>query len=159
MRFRPFLIPILATLTCGSLQAQTAEATSSPSPSAGPHRGWGHHRGGGLWSKLNLTATQQTDLQTYRQQNQTAFRTALAAALAAKLKLQQDINANNQTAITADAAALGQAAAQLATVRAAEVTYLKGILNPIQLATLQALQQQRQTQLQDRINQLSPSSS
>jgi len=159
MRFRPFLIPILATLTCGSLQAQSAEATPSPSPAFGPHSGWRHHHGGGLWSKLNLTQTQKNDLKTYRQQQQTEFRTALAKVVAAKLKLQQDINADDQTAITADAVTLGQAAAQLATVRAAEFNYLRGILNPDQLAAWQALQQQRQTRMQNWINKLSQSSS
>lgn len=136
-----------------------AEATPSPSPSFQPHDRWGHRHGEALWNKLNLTDTQKNDLKTYRQQHKAEFRTALAGVAAAKLKLQQDVDANDQTAITADAAALGQAAAQLAKVRAAEFAYLKGILNPDQVATWQALQQKRQTRMQDRINKLNQSSS
>jgi Spy/CpxP family protein refolding chaperone len=119
----------------------------------------GHHHGGWLGKKLNLTDTQKNNLETYRRQHKAELRTALAGVVAAKLKIQQDIDANDQTAITADATALGQAVAQLGKERAAELNYLKGILNPDQVAAWQGLQQKRQTRMQDRLDQLNQSSS
>ncbi len=151
---RPLLISICLMLACGSLQAQSSDATPAQSPSFEQHGRWGNHRGGWIWKELNLTDTQKADLKTYRQQHKTEFRAALANVLAARLKLQQDINANDQTAITTDATTLGQAAAQLAKARAAEFSYLAGILNPDQTATLQSLQQKRQARMQDWINKL-----
>ncbi len=142
------------TLACGSLRAQSTDADPSQSPTFEQHGRGEHHRGGRIWKELNLTDTQKADLKTYRQQHQPEFRAALAGLLAARLKLQQDINANDQAAITTDAATLGQASAQLAKVRAAEVSYLAGILNPDQTATLQNLQQKRQARMQDWINKL-----
>jgi Spy/CpxP family protein refolding chaperone len=159
MNFRYFLIPILATAACASLQAQGLEAAPSSNSSFEPHHKWGHHHGGWIGEKLNLTDTQKSDFRTYRQRHKAEFRAAMAGMVAAKLKLQQDIDANDPTAITADAAPLGQAAAQLAKVHAAEFNFLRGILNAEQKSTWQDLQQKRQTRMQDWLSKLNQSSS
>ncbi|HEY0790061.1 MAG TPA: Spy/CpxP family protein refolding chaperone [Chthoniobacterales bacterium] len=151
MNFRPFLVPILATLACSSLQAQTPDQPQSAPLAARGEKG---HHGNWIAEKLNLSDTQKNDLKTYRQQHKAEFRTAMAGIMAAKLKLQADVNADDQPAISTDAAALGQAAAQLAKVRAAELNYLKGLLNPEQVTTWQNLQQKRQSRMQNRIDRL-----
>lgn len=82
------------------------------------------------------------------------FRPALAAVLTAKMKLQQDITANNKALIPGDTTALAGAESQLATMRAEELSQIKGLLTQDQLTTLNDFQQKRQTRMQDRINKL-----
>ena len=93
MKLKYFLIPMLALVTSGALQAQTSD--SSPSP--------GHeHTNAWIWKKLNLTDTQKQQIKSIRQGSKTQLRSALAAVLTARMKLQQDIAANNQADIPAN---------------------------------------------------------
>ena len=155
MKLKYFLVPVIAFVTCAAMQAQTSEPTSSPNPESDHQDHWRHHHHAWIWNKLNLTDAQKTQIKSIRQGLKSQFRPALAAVLSARLKLQQDIS-GNQSAITTDSASLANAIAQLATIRANEISQIKAahILNQDQLTTLNDLQQKRQTRMQDRINKL-----
>ena len=154
MKLKYFLVPVIAFVTCATMQAQTSEPTSSPNPESDHQDHWRHHHHAWIWNKLNLTDAQKTQIKSIRQGLKSQFRPALAGVLSARLKLQQDISGNNQSAITTDSASLANAVAQLATIRANEIGQVKAILNQDQLTTLNDLQQKRQTRMQDRINKL-----
>ena len=96
MKLKYFLIPMLALVTSGALQAQTSD--SSPSPGYEHTHAW-------MWKKLNLTDAQKQQIKSIRQGSTKQFRSALAAVLTARIKLQQDIAANNQADIPADTSA------------------------------------------------------
>ena len=155
MKLKYFLVPVIAFVTCATMQAQTSDATPSPSPESDHQDHWRHHHHAWIWNKLHLTDAQKTQIKSIRQGLKSQFRTALAGVLSARLKLQQDIS-GNQSAITTDSASLANAIAQLATIRANEISQIKAahILNQDQLTTLNDLQQKRQTRMQDRINKL-----
>ena len=155
MKLKYFLVPVIAFVTCATMQAQTSDATASPSPESDHQDHWRHHHHAWIWNKLNLTDAQKTQIKSIRQGLKSQFRPALAAVLSARLKLQQDIS-GNQSAITTDSASLTNAIAQLANIRATELSQIKAahILNQDQLTTLNDLQQKRQTRMQDRINKL-----
>jgi Spy/CpxP family protein refolding chaperone len=145
MKLKYFLIPMLALVTSGALQAQTSD--SSPSP--------GHeHTNAWIWKKLNLTDTQKQQIKSIRQGSKTQLRSALAAVLTARMKLQQDIAANNQADIPADTSALAGAESTLETLRATELSQIKALLTQEQLTTWNDFQQKRQSWMQDRINKL-----
>ena len=152
MKFKYFLVPVLAILTCGGLQAQSTDATPSASPEYGHHQHWKHH--GWIWKKLNLTDAQKTQIKSIRQALKSQTRPALAAVLTARLKLHQDIDANNEQALAADASALATAVSQLATARATELSQIKGVLTESQKATWQEFHQKREARMQDLINKL-----
>ena len=154
MKLKYFLVPVIAFVACATMQAQTSEATSSPNPESDHQDHWRHHHHAWIWNKLNLTDAQKTQIKTIRQDLKGKFRPALAAVLSARLKLQQDISENNQSAITTDSASLANATAQLATIRATELSQVKAILSQDQLTTLNDFRQKRQTRMQDRINKL-----
>jgi periplasmic protein CpxP/Spy len=152
MKLKYLIVPILALAACGSLQAQTSEATPSSSPT---HEGHWRHRDHWLWNKLNLTDAQKQQIRTIRENNRKnpAFRTALATYLQAKKKVQDDINAT-QAATSDDAAALGAAEAQLTVVRTQQQNEIKAILSGDQLQTWNEFQAKRDTRIQNRINKL-----
>jgi len=152
MKHKYLLVPIIALAACGSLQAQTSEATPSSSPALEGH--WRHHDHW-LWKKLNLTDAQKQQIQTIRENNRKnpAFRTALATYLQAKKKVQDDIKAN-QAATSDDASALGAAEAQLAVLRMQQQNEIKAILTGDQQQTWNEFQAKRDTWIQDRINKL-----
>ena len=157
MKLKYFLVPVIAFVTCATMQAQTSDATSSPSPESDHQDHWRHHHHDWIWNKLNLTDAQKTQIKSIRQGLKGQFRPALAAVLSARMKLQQDISENKpQPAITDDSTSLANAIAQLATIRATELSQIKAahILNQDQLTTLNDFQQKRQTRMQDRINKL-----
>jgi Spy/CpxP family protein refolding chaperone len=145
-------VPIFALAACGSLQAQTSDATPSPSPAVEGH--WRHH-GHWLWKKLNLTDAQKQQIHTIRENNRKnpAFRSALAAYLKAKMKVQEDIDAA-QSVTSDDTAALGAAEVQLAVARAQQRNEIKAILSGDQLQTWNEVQAKRQTRIQNRIDKL-----
>ncbi len=152
MKLKYLIVPIFALAACGSLQAQTSDATPSSSPTVERH--WRHHDHW-LWNKLNLTDAQKQQIHTIRENNRKnpAFRTALATYLKAKMKVQDEINAT-QAATSDDAAALGAAEAQLAVVRTQQQNEIKAILSGDQLQTWNEFQAKRHTRIQNRINKL-----
>ena len=154
MKLKYFLVPVIAFVTCATMQAQTSDATASPSPESDHQDHWRHHHHAWIWNKLNLTDAQKTQIKSIRQGLKGQFRPALAAVLSARLKLQQDVSQNNQSTITTDSASLASATAQLAKIRANQLSQVKAVLNQDQLTTLNDLQQKRQTRMQDRINKL-----
>ena len=152
MKLKYLIVPIFALAACGSLQAQTSDATPSSSPSYEGH--WRHHDHW-LWNKLNLTDAQKQQIQTIRENSRKnpAFRTALATYLQAKKKVQDDINAT-QAATSEDSAALGAAEAQLAVLRTQQQNEIKAILSADQMQTWNEFQAKRDTRIQNRINKL-----
>ena len=155
MKFKYFLVPVLAMLGFGGLQAQNADSAASPSPGYGHHHQW-RHRHAWIWKKLNLTDVQKTQIKSIKQGLKGQTRPALAAVLTAKLKLQQDIDANSDKGIiAADASALATAQSQFATVRATELTQIKALLSQEQQTTLSDFQKKRQARMQNWINKLS----
>ena len=72
----------------------------------------------------------------------------------ARMKLQQDIAANNQADIPAHTSALVEAESTLETLRATELNQIKALLRQDQLTTWNDFQQKRQSWMQDRINKL-----
>jgi Spy/CpxP family protein refolding chaperone len=152
MKLKYLIVPIFALAACGSLQAQTSDATPSSSPT---HEGHWRHHDHWLWNKLNLTDAQKQQIHTIRENNRKnpAFRTALATYLKAKKKVQDDINAT-QAAGSDDTAALGAAEAQLAIVRAQQQNEIKAILSGDQVQTWNAFQAKRDVRMQNRINKL-----
>jgi hypothetical protein len=54
MKLEYFLVPIMAIVACGTLQAQNSDATSSPSPGYDHRDHWRHHHHAWIWKKLNL---------------------------------------------------------------------------------------------------------
>ena len=152
MKLKYLIVPIFALAACGSLQAQTSDATPSSSPSYEGH--WRHHDHW-LWNKLNLTDAQKQQIQTIRENSRKnpAFRTALATYLQAKKKVQDDINAT-QAATSEDSAALGAAEAQLAVLRTQQQNEIKGILSGDQVQTWNEFQAKRDARIQNRITKL-----
>jgi Spy/CpxP family protein refolding chaperone len=152
MKLKYLIVPIFALAACGSLQAQTSDATPSSSPT---HEGHWRHHDHWLWNKLNLTDAQKQQIHTIRENNRKnpAFRTALATYLTAKKKVQDDINAT-QAASSDDTAALGAAEAQLAIVRAQQQNEIKAILSGDQVQTWNEFQAKRDIRIQNRINKL-----
>jgi Spy/CpxP family protein refolding chaperone len=154
MKFKYFLIPILALVTCGSLQAQTSDATPTPGPGYDHSGHWHHRHHAWIWKKLNLTDAQKQQIKSIRQGSRAQFRPALSAVLTARMKLREDIASNKQAAIAADTTALAGAESQLATLRATQVSQIKALLTQDQLTTWNDFQQKRQSRMQDRINKL-----
>jgi Spy/CpxP family protein refolding chaperone len=152
MKLKYLIVPIFALAACGSLQAQTSDATPSSSPAREGH--WRHHDHW-LWNKLDLTDAQKQQIHTIRENNtkNPAFRTALATYLQAKKKVQDDINAT-QAATSDDSAALGAAEAQLAVLRTQQQNEIKAILSADQVQTWNEFQTKRDTRIQNRINKL-----
>jgi Spy/CpxP family protein refolding chaperone len=152
MKLKYLIVPMLALAACGSLQAQTSDATPSSSPT---HEGHWRHHDHWLWNKLNLTDAQKQQIHTIRENNRKnpAFRTALATYLQAKKKVQDDINAT-QAATSDDAAALGAAEAQLTVVRTQQQNEIKAILSGDQVQTWNEFQAKRDARIQNRINKL-----
>ena len=152
MKLKYLIVPIFALAACGSLQAQTSDATPSSSPAQEGH--WRHHDHG-LWNKLNLTDAQKQQIHTIRENNRKnpAFRTALATYLQAKNKVQDDVDAT-QAATSDDSAALGAAEAQLAVLRTQQQNEVKAILSADQVQTWNEFQAKRATRIQNRINKL-----
>ena len=153
MKFKYFLLPVLAFLGSGWLQAQSADSTPSASPENGFGEHWRHHHHW-IWKELNLTDDQKVQIKSIRQKNKGQTHPALAAVLKAKLKLQQDIDANPGL-IGADASALATAESQLASLRATELAAIKAVLSDEQKTTLQNFRQKREARMQDMINRLS----
>jgi periplasmic protein CpxP/Spy len=155
MKFKYFLVPILVMLVSVGLRAEDADSTASPSPGADHHSHWRHHHGW-IWKKLNLTDAQKTQIKSIKQGLKVQTRPALAALLTAKMKLQQDIEANSDKGIlAADASALATAETQFAAVRATELSQIKAILTQDQQTTWSDFQKKRQARTQNWINKLS----
>jgi Spy/CpxP family protein refolding chaperone len=155
MKFRYFLVPVLAMLGFGGLQAQSVDSSPSPSPGFDHHQHGRHHHDW-IWKKLNLSDDQKTHIKSIRQQFKVQTRPALAAVLTAKLKLQQDVDENSDKGtIAADATALATAESQFASVRALELSAIKPLLSEEQLTTWSDLQKKRQDRMQNWINKLS----
>jgi Spy/CpxP family protein refolding chaperone len=155
MKSKYFLVPILAVIYSGWLQAQSADSTPLPSPGNGLDQHW-RHRHEWIWKELNLTDAQKVQIKSIKRAMKGQTHPALAAVLKAKLKLQQDIDANSEPAlIAADASALATAQSQFASVRANELGQIKGILTDEQKTTLQNFRQKREARMQEMINRLS----
>ncbi len=157
MKFKYFLVPVLAILGCGALRAQSVDATASPSPGSGEHLyhdHWRRHHAW-IWKKLNLTDVQKGQIKSIRQSLKGEMRPALLAVLKAKVQLHQDIDANNVGAIANDVSALASAETQLAPIRAKEFAQINGVLTPEQQTTLNNFKQQRAARMQNLINKLS----
>ena len=154
MKLNYFLVPILVLLGAGELRAQSADSTPSPGPEGGYHQHGRHHHAW-IWKKLNLTDDQKTQIKSIRQGMKGQTRPALAAVLTAKLKLQQDIDANSDRGILAsDASALATAESQFAALRAMELTKIKQVLNQDQQTTWSDFQKKRQARMQNWIDKL-----
>jgi Spy/CpxP family protein refolding chaperone len=162
MKLNYFLVPILALLGLGELRAQSADSTpsqsadsiTSPGPGEG-HYQHGRHHHAWIWKKLNLTDDQKTKIKSIRQGMKDQTRPALAAVLTAKLKLQQDIDANSEGGtIAGDTSALATAESQFAALRAIEQTKIKQVLNQDQLTTWSDFQKKRQARMQNWIDKL-----
>jgi Spy/CpxP family protein refolding chaperone len=156
MRLKFFLVAILAIVSCGALQAQNVDTSPSPNPDDGQghYHHWRHHHAW-IWKKLDLTDAQKGQIKSIRQAMKSQTRPALAAVLKARLKLRQDIEANNEQLIAGDTSVLATAESQYATVRAAELKQIKGVLTQDQQTTLQNFQQKRETRMQDLITKMS----
>jgi Spy/CpxP family protein refolding chaperone len=154
MKLNYFLVPILALVGLGELRAQNADSTPSPGPGEGYHQHGRHHHAW-IWKKLNLTDDQKTQIKSIRQDMKGQTRPALAAVLTAKLKLQQDIDANSDRGIIAsDASALATAESQFAALRAMELAKIKQVLNQDQQTTWSDFQKKRQARMQSWIDKL-----
>jgi Spy/CpxP family protein refolding chaperone len=166
MKFKYFLVPILAIMGCGAVQAQSADTTPSATPESatpqyGHHRHWGHHAW--IWKKLNLTDAQKTQIKAIKQSLKSQTKPALLAVLKAKQQLQKDIAANIgqqpqaiQSLVASDVSAVATAESQIAILRATELNQIKTtVLTKEQQTILADFQQKRAARLQDRINKLS----
>lgn len=153
MKFKYFLVSVLAIIGCGALQAQNADTASSPSPEFGHHHEWRHHHAW-IWKKLNLTDAQKTQIESIRQTMKSQTRPALVAVLQAKMQLHQDIDTKSGQP-SVDAATLAAAEVQLATVRAAELSQIKTVLTPDQQTILADFQQKRTERMKNLISKLS----
>ena len=154
MKLNYFLVPILALVGLGELRAQNADSTPSPGPGEGYHQHGRHHHAW-IWKKLNLTDDQKTQIKSIRQGMKGQTRPALAAVLTAKLKLQQDIDANSdRETIASDASALATAESQFAALRAMEQTKIKQVLNQDQQTTWSDFRKKRQERMQNWIDKL-----
>jgi Spy/CpxP family protein refolding chaperone len=154
MKHKYFLVPVLAMLGFGGLQAQNVDSTASPIPGY-EHHPHGRHHDAWIWKKLNLTDAQKTQIKSIKQGLRGQTRPALAAVLTAKIKLQQDIDANSEKGlIAADAAALATAESQFAAVRATELSQIKAILTDEQQTTWSDFQKKRQARMQNWIDKL-----
>jgi Spy/CpxP family protein refolding chaperone len=154
MNFKYLLVPILAVIGCGALQAQSADTTPSSSPGNEQHHHWRHHHHHAwIWKKLNLTDDQKGQIKSIRQTMKSQTRPALVAVLTAKLKLHQDIAANSVN--TNDVSALVSAESQLATLRAQVLGQIKNVLTADQQTMLTDFQQKREARMQNLINKLS----
>jgi Spy/CpxP family protein refolding chaperone len=145
MELKYFLIPMLALITSGALQAQISDSSLSPGD---------EHANAWIWEKLNLTDSQKQQIESIRQGSKAQFRSALAAVLTARRKLEQDIDANNQADIRADTSALAAAESTLVTLRATELGRIKAVLTQDQRTSWNDFRQKRQSRMQDQINKL-----
>lgn len=150
MNWQNIILPFVAAIGVASLQAQTPDVSPGASP-GGEHHWQGHHAW--IWRKLNLTDAQKQQIRTIRENNRSAFHTALATYLQAKKKMQDEIKAN-QTVPSGDGAALGAAEAQLAVLRAQQQNEIKAVLSPDQQQTWNEFQTKRESFLQKRIENL-----
>lgn len=166
MKFKYFLVPILAIMGCGAVQAQSADTTPSATPDSatpqyGHHRHWGHHAW--IWKKLNLTDAQKAQIKAIKQSLKSQTKPALLALLKAKQQLQKDIAANIgqqpqaiQSLVASDISAVATAESQFAIIRATELNQIKTtVLTKEQQTILADFQQKRAARLQDRIDKLS----
>ena len=162
MKFKYFLVPVLAIIGCGALQAQNADTASSPSPGDGHHQQWRHHHAW-IWKKLNLTDAEKAQIKAIKQSLKSQTTPALLAVLKAKQQLQKDIAANIgqqpqaiQSLVASDVSAVATAESQFAIIRATELNQIKTtVLTKEQQTILADLQQKRADRMQDRINKLS----
>jgi len=145
----------MAVCLGSTLQAQTPDVSPSASPGTGveEHGGW-HHRRGGLYKQLNLTASQRQQLKSYRANNQAEFRSAELASRQAKQALQNAISQNNTANLAGLASNLATAQTQLIQLRAQREAYLVSILTPEQKSIWNEIQSKRQSRVQDRIDEL-----
>jgi Spy/CpxP family protein refolding chaperone len=151
MKLTHLITPIIAMVACGSLQAQTPDATPSPDSSFSQH-GHGRHHHAWIWRKLNLTDTQKQDIKQYKATNKAAFQSALASYLSAKQGVLDAIKNNGAT--QAAAATLATTEANLMTLRVKQEQYIASLLTGDQVTTWQDFQNKRATRIQNRINAL-----
>jgi Spy/CpxP family protein refolding chaperone len=107
-----------------------------------------------MFSKLQLTAEQRQELNTYRTNNRAAFQSALLGVLQAKAALENAISQNNTGNLAGLTANLATAQTKLMQLRAQKEAYLVSILTPEQKSTWTEIQNKKATRLQDRINNL-----
>ena len=159
MNWQNFALPFVTAITVASLQAQTPDASPSPSP-GGMHHGMGHHAW--IWRKLNLTDAQKKQIHSIWQNNRKnpKFRSDLLAYLRAKQTVQADAKANktDPTHATALGAAEAKLAVARAQLRAQEQNEIKAVLTPEQQQTWSDFQAKRESFLQKRIEKLTSQS-
>jgi Spy/CpxP family protein refolding chaperone len=114
----------------------------------------------GLLEELDLTAAQQQQVKQILDANQSALRSVQLAVLEAQKTLDDAVavDPGDQTAISADAAALGSALGQLAVARANVEVQVSAILTAAQKQKLVEERQRLDDRLTKLIQRLSTSS-
>ena len=166
MKSKALILSVAALASFATLNAQDQNATSSAAPSASAgtekHHGSGHHHELGYFLKqLNLTDAQKQQVKQYFSDNKQTFRSDIVNLLKAKQTVNSAIekNPSDDATIRSLSTNVASARTELTAQRAKFDVFLPSILTSEQKQTLAALQQKRDTKMQNRINHLSQSAS
>ena len=166
MKSKALILSVAALASFATLNAQDQNATSSASPSASAgaekHHGKGrHHEFGYFLKQLNLTDAQKQQVKQYYSDSKQTCRSDIVNLLKAKQTVNSAIekNPSDDATIRSLSANVASARTELTAQRAKFDVFLPSILTSEQKQTLAALQQKRDTKMQNRINHLSQSAS
>ena len=165
MKSKALILCVAALAGFATLNAQNQSASSAASPSASAgekhHGGGRHHKFGYFLKQLNLTDAQKQQVKQYFSDNKQTFRSDIVNLLKAKQTVNSAIekNPSDDATIRSLSANVASARTELTAQRAKFDVFLPSILTSEQKQTLAALQQKRDTKMQNRINHLSQSAS
>jgi Spy/CpxP family protein refolding chaperone len=149
MKSKALIFSVAALASFATLNAQDQSASSSASAGTEKHHGSGHHHEFGYFLKQYFSDNKQT------------FRSDVVNLLKAKQTVNSAIEKNpgDDATIRSLSVNVASARTELTAQRAKFDVFLTSILTSEQKQTLAALQQKRDTRMQNRINHLSQSAS
>jgi Spy/CpxP family protein refolding chaperone len=162
MKSKALILSVAALASFATLNAQDQSASSSASAGTEKHHGSGHdHEFGYFLKQLHLTDAQKQQVKQYFSDNKQTFRSDVVNLLKAKQTVNSAIEKNpgDDATIRSLSVNVASARTELTAQRAKFDVFLTSILTSEQKQTLAALQQKRDTRMQNRINHLSQSAS
>lgn len=158
MKLKLLMVAAVSVLGICSLQAQSADASPSPT-TEGPHQWRAHHHD--FRKALNLTDAQRQQLKQMLQNARSANKSLMVNLVNAQKALHEAIakNPNDETTIRSLSATVGSARTELTVARAKIRSQLVAILTPEQKEKLAQLDQKREDRFQKRLDRLNGTNS